>query len=89
MANPALLQEALHDIRKAAQAARTSSRRMAYIEERATAALEGRSWNAALIPVPRGETIRRLVRQIINRTGDEGRAEVIGWLQAGSVPEEP
>lgn len=81
--------QALADIRQSAQQARTPSRRMAYIEERATAALENRSWNAALVPIPRGNTIRHLVRQILNRTGEKARAEVIDWLQTGAVPEEP
>lgn len=81
--------DALHAIFKAARLRRGPNRRMEYIEEVAAAAIEGRACTADLNRPTRGDTVRHMARQIIDRTEAAGRLAVIGWLREGRVPADP
>lgn len=75
--------QALIDIRHIARDSREPTNRMILIEELADCAIEGRPWQGKL---PKGDSVRRLAKQIIRRTNEAGSTLAAHWLLQRSVP---
>jgi hypothetical protein len=84
-----LYQDALDHIAKVAGMARIQTDRLAFIEARAKTALSGERWNPRYVKYPKQSTKKHLVKQLLLVTDNrpEERQMVIGWLQAGVIPE--